>query len=55
MRVRITVLLRLQVPDVLLCVDPQGGAPQLHPVALPLGVEGEDPEGEACAGGQVLH
>ncbi len=39
----------------LLGVDPQGEPPELHPVAGPLGIVGEHPDGETCARRQAFH
>ncbi len=36
-------------------VDPQGEPPELYPVAGPLGVVGEYPDGETCARRQAFH
>ncbi len=36
-------------------VDPQGEPPELHPVAGPLGVVREHPDGETCARRQAFH
>jgi hypothetical protein len=40
---------------VLLGVDPKGEPPELDPVAGPLGVVSEHPDGETCARRQAFH